>query len=132
MYGMNDWTSSFHPPALCLRGEQPGALNDDRTGKALDALFDTDRASTMTEIVVRAIRELGMDLGRFNNDATTAASHGRYMRADGRRGRGKESVKISFGHNKDHWPNLRQLLWSFIVSSNVAVPVHYRGYDGNT
>ena len=132
MYGMNDWASSFHPHALRLSEEQLNALNDDRTGKALDALFDADRASMMTGIAVRAIREFGIDLGRFHNDTTTVTFHGRYRKADGRRERGKETVKITFGHNKDHRPDLKQLLWSLTVSSDGAVPVHYRVYDGNT
>ena len=100
MYGVNDWASSFHPPALRLRGEQPDTLNDERIGRALDVLFDADRASTMTEIAVRAIREFRTDLGRFHNDTTTVTFHGRYRKAGGRRER-METVKISFGHNKD-------------------------------
>ena len=132
MYGMNDWASSYHLPALRLSPEQTDALNDDRTGKALDALFDADRASMMTEIAVRAIREFGIRMDEFHNDTTTVTFHGRYRKADGRRERGKETVKIAFGHNKDHRPDLKQLLWSLTVSSDGAVPVHYRVYDGNT
>ncbi len=132
MYGMNDWASSFHPPALRLGEDKLNALNDDRTGKALDALFDADRASMMTEIAVRAIREFDIKLGRFHNDTTTVTFHGRYGKADGRHERGKQTVKITFGHNKDHRPDLKQLLWSLTVSSDGAVPVHYRVYDGNT
>ena len=95
-------------------------------------MFDADMASMRTETAVRAVREFNIDLHRFHSDTTTVAFQGRYRKADGRKARGKETGWITFGHNKDHRPDLKQLLWSLTVSSDGAVPVHYRLYDGNT
>ena len=39
---------------------------------------------------------------------------------------------IAFGHNKDHRPDLKQLVYSLAVTADGAVPVHYKTYDGNT
>ena len=39
---------------------------------------------------------------------------------------------VTFGHNKDHRPDLRQLVWILTVSADGAVPVAYRVESGNT
>src|SRR3954468_16297722 len=39
---------------------------------------------------------------------------------------------ITFGYNKDHRPDLRQLLYSITITADGAVPVHCKIYDGNT
>ena len=46
--------------------------------------------------------------------------------------RGKKALRITHGHNKDHRPDLKQLLFSLTLSADGAVPVHYRAVDGNT
>src|SRR5262249_53907664 len=39
--------------------------------------------------------------------------------------------RITFGYNKDHRPDLKQLLFSITISADGAVPVHCKTYDGN-
>ena len=39
---------------------------------------------------------------------------------------------ITFGHSKDHRPDLKQLVWILTVSADGAVPIAYRLADGNT
>ncbi|MPZ63201.1 MAG: IS1634 family transposase [Propionibacteriales bacterium] len=39
---------------------------------------------------------------------------------------------VTFGHSKDHRPDLKQLVWILIVSADGAVPIAYRLADGNT
>jgi hypothetical protein len=55
---------------------QAELLNDDRVGWALDRLFDADRASLLTELVLGAIREFGIDLDQLYNDSTTLTLSG--------------------------------------------------------
>ncbi len=45
-------------------------LNDDRVGRSLDLLFDCDRASRLTELALRAIKEFGVDCSQLHNDST--------------------------------------------------------------
>jgi len=132
VYGVGEWARLFHPEVIGLSPVQAGSLNDDRVGRALDALFDADRASLMTEIVVRAVREFKLDLSQIHNDSTTIPFYGVYRGADGGPRRGRKTVRITFGHSSNHRPDLKQLLWSLSVTSDGAVPVHYRVYDGNT
>jgi len=132
IYSINGWGAPFRPDLIGLMPEETGRLNDDRVGRALDALFDADRASMMTETVVRVIKEFNLGLDQFHNDSTTLSFSGLFKDADGRRKRGKNTVKITFGHNKDHRPDLKQLLWALTVTDDGAVPIHYKLWSGNT
>src|SRR5437763_13824253 len=40
--------------------------------------------------------------------------------------------RITFGYNKDHRPDLKQVLYSVTITADGAVPVHCKVYDGNT
>lgn len=132
IYDLQDWASRYRPTLFGLDSEQITSLNDDRVGRDLDMLFDVDRASILTEVVIRAIKEFKLDLSRFHNDSTTITFSGIYKEATGERKRGKESLNITFGHNKDHRPDLKQLMWFLTVTADGAVPIHYKACDGNT
>ena len=132
LYTFSDWARLAEPALVGLDDGGGEALNDDRLGRALDALFDADRASLMTEIVVRAVREFEIDLSQIHNDSTTLTLQGRYENADGRTMRGKPTLSITHGHNKDHRPDLKQLLLVLTISADGAIPVHFRSMDGNT
>lgn len=132
VYALQEWASSFDPALLGLAAEEVAVLNDDRVGRSLDRLFDADRASLLTEVVVRAVREFKVELEQLHNDSTTVTFSGEYAGANGREQRGKPTLRITHGHNKDHRPDLKQLLWILTVSADGAVPVHYRACHGNT
>lgn len=132
VYSHAEWASRVEPALLGLAEGEAARLNDDRVGRALDRLFDADRAALMTEIVLRAVNDFGIDLDRLHNDSTTITVTGRYREADGREERGKPTVKVTFGHNKDHRPDLKQILFALTVTGDGAIPVHYRAWDGNT
>jgi transposase len=132
IYTHAEWTRRVEPSLVGLKEGQAEFLNDDRVGRALERLYDADRAGLMTEIVLKAIREFGIELGQLHNDSTTLTMTGEYLSADGGVVRGKPSLKVTYGHNKDHRSDLKQLLFVLTVSADGAVPVHYRAMDGNT
>ena len=45
---------------------------------------------------------------------------------------GKPTPVVTFGHSKDHRPDLKQLVWILTVAADGAVPIAYRLADGNT
>jgi hypothetical protein len=55
VYALGEWAEPFRPSVLGLGGVDPGVLNDDRVGRTLLRLFDADRASLMTELVLGAV-----------------------------------------------------------------------------
>jgi len=132
LYSVGEWAREFVPSLLGLRATQVPLLNDDREGRALDQLFDADRSSLLTELVVHMVREFDVALEQFHNDSTTLSLHGEYRSSTGKLVRGKPTVVVTYGNSKDHRPDLKQLLWILTVSSDGAIPVHFKVADGNT
>jgi len=131
IYTQAEWASRVETRLLGLADDETPLLNDDRIGRALDTLFLADRAALMTELVLRVVREFDVDLDQLHNDSTSITFCGQYARANGQEVRGKPTLRVTYGHNKDHRPDLKQLLFVLTVSADGAVPVHYRAMDGN-
>jgi hypothetical protein len=115
-----------------LAPEQLRLLNDDRVGRALDRLFDADRQALLTDLVVLMVREFEVGLEEFHNDSTSITLQGKYKLATGKRVRGKPTLRAALGHNKDHRPDLKQILWILTLSADGSVPIHFKVADGNT
>jgi transposase len=132
LYGIGEWAARHAPELLGLTPTQLPALNDDRVGRSLDRLFDADIPSLTLAVAAHAVGEFGVDLDELHNDSTTVTLHGDYEAADRERSlRGKLRLAITHGHNKDHRPDLKQLLYILTVSRDGAVPVHFRVENGN-
>src|SRR5262249_24419048 len=79
-----------------------------------------------------AVREFGVDLDELHNDSTTVTFHGDYETADQERtSRGRLRLAVTYGHNKGHRPDLKQLLYILTVARDGAVPVQFRVQSGN-
>jgi transposase len=132
LYGLGEWAAPYAPGLLGLPGGDTAWLNDDRVGRALVSLFDADRASLLTELIVGVVAEFGVDTSEMHNDSTSVSVHGQYVDAGGTPVRGKPTAAVTFGHSKDHRPDLKQLVWILTVSADGSVPMAYRLADGNT
>ena len=132
VYALSEWAEPFSEAVLGLREGDASALNDDRVGRMLDRLFDADRATMITEVVLGVIRRFDVDVTELHNDSTTVTLTGTIYPGGGEERGAKTIVKPAFGHNKDFRPDLRQLLFVLTVSADGAVPIAYRVHDGNT
>ena len=133
LYAIGEWAAPYAPALLGLSAGDAPLLNDDRVGRALDRLFDADRASLLTETVLHAVRDFGIDCSELHNDSTTVTFTGsRYDEAGPPVRGGVKTPVVTFGHNKDFRPDLRQLVYVLTVSADGAVPVALRIADGNT
>ncbi len=132
LYGIGEWAARHVPELLGLCPAQLPSLNDDRVGRCLDRLFDADIPTLALAVVVHAVREFGVDLDELHNDSTTITFHGDYESADQERTlRGRLRLAVTWGHNKDHRPDLKQLLYILTVTRDGAVPVQFRVQSGN-
>ncbi len=125
LYELEQWLQKFDPQCFRLKQEQLHYFNDDRFGRALDKLYLSDRASLMTEIVVKMIKVVELEFQRVHNDSTTVKAYGKIP------GKTKTGLELLRGKSKDHRPDLKQLLFSLTISSDGAVPIHYKTYPGN-
>src|SRR5277367_4385096 len=131
LYAMASWAASFVPEHLGLLPDQIALLNDDCCGRAIDHLFRSDRASLFTAIVLRAIKRFKLVLDDIHQDTTSVTATGEY--------RGQPPVtdpqrpaRLTRGYNKDHRPDLKQLVYDRMVTADGAVPIHCNILDGNT
>src|SRR6266516_317909 len=103
LYAIPAWAARRAPEHLGLEPGQAALLNDDRIGRALDHLQRADRASLLTALVVRAVREFAIDLSEFHQDTTTVSFAGAYA-AQAPAAQADRPPRITFGYSKDHRP----------------------------
>ena len=106
LYSVGEWAKQMVPELLGLKCDQIGLLNDDRIGRALDRLFEADRSAMLTDLVVQMVGEFTIALEQFHNDSTSLTLHGEYAGAEAHDERGKPTLDVTFGFNKDHRPDL--------------------------
>jgi len=132
VYELGEWAGSYDPAVVGLADDEVDLLNDDRVGRMLGRLFDADRASLLTRLVLDAVTTFDIDLSRLHNDSTSVKFTGAHANADGHKRGGKPTPALKNGHSKDHRPDLKQLVWILTVTSDGAVPIAHRVADGNT
>lgn len=132
IYRQQETVRTFAPAAYGLAADQVDQVDDDRIGRALDHLFDADRVALLTDVIVAATQQYSLRLDELHNDSTTIPFCGQYRAATGRRLRGRRAPFITYGHSKDHRPDLKQLLFVLTVTADGGVPIQFRCGDGNT
>ena len=132
IYGVGEWAARHAPDLLGLTPAEIGLLNDDRVGRALDQLFAADVPSLVLTVATHVVKEFGVRLDELHNDSTTVSFCGAYADASvAQRVLGRPTLAITFGYNKDHRPDLKQLLFILTVSEDGGVPLHFRAESGN-
>ena len=131
VYREHETVATYAPEAFGLTAQQAGALTDDHIGHGLDRLYDADRGTLSTEVVLTAARVFEIALDEFHNDSTSIRLTGQYRRASGRSVRGKRAPVITYGHSKDHRPDLKQLLYILTTTRDGTVPCLFRCEAGN-
>lgn len=106
-------------------------LTDERIGRALDRLFDADRAALLTDVVLAVGREFALRFDEVHNDSTSVSFCGQYRAAARRAIRGRTAPAITYGFSKDHRPDLKQLIFILTLANDGGVPVQFRCADGN-
>ena len=133
IYGLGEWAQRHAPELIGISARQLAYLNDDRIGRCLDRLFEGMTSSLIMNVVRHIVQEFDLQLDELHNDSTTVTFHGTYDGASeaGLR-RGLPTLGITWGHNKDHRPNLKQLLYILTVTDDGGVPVYFTLASGNT
>ena len=101
------------PVILISRYRVPGALR-----YALPPLTQADTAALLTALVLHTVPEFAVELEQLHNDSTSITFHGSYpSQSDGEEE--SQAPRITYGHNKDHRPDLKQLLYCVTVSADL-------------
>jgi transposase len=124
LYRLADWIAPIEASALGLTQDQKRAVNDDRMGRALDAIASQRGRSIFFRLALRILKEFDLDTRRIHFDTTTVTLFGEYRSSI------VEPV-ICNGINKDHRPDLKQLLFGLNVTADGAVPLLHNVFSGN-
>jgi transposase len=104
-------------------GLRPEQLNDDRVGRALEAIAP-QVDSLVGSVGAAAIEVFGIDVSRIHWDMTSFSVYGEYEQVD-------EAYAVpKFGHPKDRRPDLKQVQAGIAVSGDGGIPVFHRAFDG--
>jgi transposase len=118
---VEDWARAFAVPEVF--GVAADSLNDDRVGRALDAI-----APHLDEIVgsvgARAIAEFGIDVSRLHWDMTSISLVGDYDSPEA------GFIAPSYGKPKDRRVDRKQVQTGLAVTGDGGIPVFHRAYDG--
>ena len=126
MYRVREWAEKIEPDALGLTASQVARLNDDRIGRSLDALASQRGRSVFFRLALRVIKDFKLRIPRVHFDTTSVTFFGRYEGS-----RSSSEPRITYGHNKDHRPDLKQLVFGLNITSDGAVPLLHHIYSGN-
>jgi hypothetical protein len=118
---VQDWAGEWAVEEVF--GIAPDALNDDRIGRALDAI-----APQLDQLVgsvgAQAIATFGVEVARLHWDMTSISLYGAYDHAEA------GFAQPRWGKPKDRRPDLKQVQTGLAVSGDGGVPVWHRAYDG--
>ena len=133
LYGVGEWAAGYSPDLFDLFHCDVPSLNDDRLGACLARLYSATNPAMILAVVRSAIREFDVSLDELHNDSTTVSFHGGYQGAERPRTvDGRRQPAITWGHSKDHRPDLKQLLFTLTVTQDGGVPVYFDVDSGNT
>ncbi len=118
---VEDWAAAWAVTEVF--GVPPAALNDDRIGRALDAIAP-QLEQLVGSVGAQAIAAFGLEVARLHWDMTSISLYGAYQEPE------DGFVAPRFGHPKDRRPDLKQVQTGLAVSGDGGVPVWHRAYDG--
>ena len=124
LYRIAEWAEPVEPDALGITVTEKQSLNDDRIARTLDVLAAPRARNLFFRLALRVISEFELDTQRIHHDTTTITFLGKYENS-------VKEPKITEGINKDHRPDLKQLVFGLNVTADGAVPVSHDVFSGN-
>lgn len=116
-----DWAAAFAVPEVFELAAD--TLNDDRMGRALDAVAP-ELAGIIGSVGVAAIATFGIDVSRIHWDMTSISLFGAYPDPE------DGFAQPRWGHPKDRRDDLKQIQTGFGVTADGALPIFHRVFDG--
>ena len=124
LYEMKDWLKPLDAGKVGLIPEEVPFIQDDRVGRALTRFYESRHKDVFFRLALRAIKIFDLDCSQIHHDTTSVTVAGRY-------GGWSATELMTYGKNKDHRPDLKQLVLGLNVTADGAIPISYRIYDGN-
>ena len=124
LYEIHDWLQPLDMSALGLSDDESELIYDERVARALDALYASKSKEIFFQLSLRAIKLFDLNCDQTHNDTTSITFSGKYEAWGAKE-------RLAHGHNKDHRPDLKQLVLGITVTKDGAVPIDHQIYSGN-
>ena len=121
LWRVQDWAAEWAVEEVF--GLAPETLNDDRIGRALDAVAP-ELDGIVGSVGARAIGEFGLDVSHLHWDMTSISLFGDYDQLE------DGFAEPSYGHPKDRRVDLKQIQTGLAVTGDGGVPILHRAFDG--
>ena len=116
MYAIADWLAPLDEHCLGLEPAEAACIQDDRVGQALERFYHGRHKDVFFHLALRAIKTFGLQCTQIHQDTTTVTFSGKY--ADW-----QAPEDLTYGNNKDHRPDLKQLVLGLSVTADGSVPL---------
>jgi transposase len=124
LYEMEDWLKPLDAESVGLTPRESTFIQDDRMGRALARFYRSRHKDVFFHLALRSIKIFALDCSQIHHDTTTVTFAGKYP------GWSVQEL-LTHGKNKDHRPDLKQLVLGLSVTADGAVPISHRIYSGN-
>jgi len=124
MYEIADWVKTLDEQTLGLEPSQADLIHDDRVGHALERFYQGRHKDVFFHLALRAIKVFDLQCSQIHQDTTSVTFCGKYSAW-------ALPELLTHGHNKDHRPDLKQLVLGMSVTADASVPLAHQIYSGN-
>jgi transposase len=107
-------------------------LNSDSLGKALDRLYEAGITELFAAVSAHALAVYDIPVQFAHADTTAFSLQGEYAVSTDADESEPQLIRITYGHSKDHRPDLKQAILSLITSGSSRVPLYLQALSGNT
>jgi len=124
MYEIADWSRCLDETCIGLDQGESQHICDDRIGRALEKFYNGRHKDFFFQLALRAIKIFRLDCSSIHQDTTSITFSGKYDNWTA-------MELATYGHNKDHRPDLKQLVLGVTITRDGAVPLCHKVYSGN-
>lgn len=112
-------------------GIEADDLNSDSLGKALDQLYAAGITELFAAVSAHALRRYGIAVRFAHLDTTAFSLQGKYEDDESEEDGEPQPITITYGHSKDHRPDLKQAIMGLICANQTCIPAYLSAVSGN-
>jgi len=125
LYHLQDFFAEQDTELLLGEYVDPAAFKDHNVGRVLDRIKNVGPSKIFGEIARRAAVVFDIDTSTGHWDSTSVSVWGDYSNCP------EDSINLTFGHSKDHRPDLKQFMLSMLCVEH-NIPIMGETHDGNS
>jgi transposase len=129
LYRLDTFFESQDTELLLGKKVAASSFSDHNIARAMDKAYDVGTLKIYSSIATNAISVFGVEAKHVNFDTTSVSVQGDYDLYDTENH--GHPFKITYGHSKDHRPDLKQFMISLLCVDR-TVPIFGRTEDGNS